>query len=258
MSAVITLMNKYMKKTLAHPEEIIGMLIQPILWVALFGVGMKSLMGASVSSLGDGYMTFMLPGVVALTALGGATGGGTGWLIERTQGLVKEYLVAPIPRMSILVANAGSIVLKVLVQVLVIIAIGLLFGARLGLNPIGWIVGLLFIGGYAFGFSGIALATASKTDSAEAYHMMIFMLNLPLLFLSNALYPMESLPNWMQIGAYLNPTTYVVSGMRSFMMASNDYCTADPIAVWLSVLVTGGFACFGMFFAIRAFRSTIK
>jgi ABC-2 type transport system permease protein len=258
MSAVITLTSRYMRKTLAHPEEIIGMLIQPILWVALFGVGMKSLMGDSIAGLGDGYMTFMLPGVVALTALGGAIGGGTGWLIERTQGLVKEYLVAPIPRISILVANAGNIVIKVLIQVLVIIAIGLLFGARLGLDPLGWIVGLLFISGYAFGFSGIALATATKTDSAEAYHMMIFMLNLPLLFLSNALYPMESLPSWMQVGAYLNPTTYVVSGMRSFMMAPSEMGAADPIATWLSVLVTIGFACFGILLALRAFKSTIR
>ena len=152
----------------------------------------------------------MLPGIIALTALGGAVTGGFTWLLERVRGIVKEYLVAPIPRLSILLGNALSTVTKALLQVLVIFVVGALVGAQLSFNQLYWLAGLLLISGYTLGFAGLALAFASKTDSTGAYHTIIFLFNLPLLFLSNALYPLDTLPIWMQIGAFFNPTTYVV------------------------------------------------
>lgn len=259
MSASIVLWQKQMKKSLVHSEEIVGMLIQPILWVVLFGVGMRSLMGAVGPGDGDGYMTFILPGIVALTVVGGAIGGGSTWLSERITGIVKEYLVAPIPRLSILMGNALSITTKVLIQSIIIMIVGVLMGANLSVNPLGWLGGFLLIVGYALGFSGIALAVASKTDSSEGYHMMIFMLQLPLLFWSNSLYPLATLPTWMRVGAMFNPTTYVVTGLRAITMApAADVADADTIALWICFVVIAAFAVIGMGLALRAFKSAIR
>ena len=97
MSAALTLWNKHMRKSMTNPEEAIGMLIQPVLWVVLFGIGMGSLLGTTEPGAEDAYITFMLPGIITLTALGGAIGGGTEWLNERLRGIVKEYLAAPLP-----------------------------------------------------------------------------------------------------------------------------------------------------------------
>ena len=72
MTATYVLWNKHMRKFLANPEEMFGLMIQPILWVVLFGVGMKGMMGPGMPGGGDSYITFMLPGIVALSALGGA------------------------------------------------------------------------------------------------------------------------------------------------------------------------------------------
>ncbi len=259
MSASLVLWQKQMKKSLVHSEEIVGTLIQPILWVVLFGVGMRSLMGAVGPGEGDGYMTFVLPGIVALTVVGGAIGGGSAWLNERLMGIVKEYLVAPIPRLSILMGNALSITTKVLIQSIIIMLVGILMGADLSANPLGWLGGFLLIAGYGIGFSGIAIAVASKTDSSEGYHMMIFMLQLPLLFWSNSLYPLATLPTWMRVGAMLNPTTYVVTGLRTITMApSADVADVDAIAIWLCFAVIAAFAVSGMGLALRAFKSAIK
>jgi len=259
MSAAIILWQKQMKKSLVHSEEIVGTLIQPILWVVLFGVGMRSLMGAAGPGTGDGYMTFVLPGIVALTVVGGAVGGGSNWLTERITGIVKEYLVAPIPRLSILLGNALSITTKVLIQSIIIMIVGVLMGARLSPNPLSWLGGFLLIAGYAVGFSGIALAVASKTDSSEGYHMMIFMLQLPLLFWSNSLYPLATLPTWMRVGAMLNPTTYVVTGLRTITMApAADLASIDTIPLWICFIVITAFAATGMGLALRAFQSRIK
>ena len=259
MHATILLWQKQIKKALVHPEEIVGMLIQPILWVILFGVGMRSFMGTNTQDSGSEYMTFVIPGIVALTAVSAAIAGGSTWLNERIIGIVKEYLAAPIPRLSILMGNATSIVSKVLIQSVVILIVGLLMGAKLSDDPLGWIGGLLLIAAYGIGFSGFALAVASSTDSSEGYHMMIFLLQLPLLFLSNSLYPLNTLPTWMRIGTYINPTTYVVTGLRRITLSPTYAMGTDAnIPLWLCFFVTASFAVFGMNIALRAFIKAIK
>lgn len=259
MKATILLWQKQIKKVFVHPEEIVGMLIQPILWVILFGVGMRSMINTTTTGSGNDYMTFMVPGIVAMTAVSAAIAGGSTWLNERLLGIIKEYLVAPIPRLSILMGNATSIVTKVLIQSIVILIVGLLMGAKMSEYPLGWIGGLLLIICYGIGFSGLALAVASSTDSSEGYHMMIFLLQLPLLFLSNSLYPMATLPVWMRIGAYANPTTYIVTGLRQITLGSVP--AMGPLAsipLWLCFMVAGSFAVFGMYIALNAFKKTIN
>jgi ABC-2 type transport system permease protein len=259
MSAALTLWNKHMRKSMTNPEEAIGMLIQPVLWVVLFGIGMGSLLGTTEPGAEDAYITFMLPGIITLTALGGAIGGGTEWLNERLRGIVKEYLAAPIPRLSILFGNAFSSMTKSLLQALVIMIVGVIIGAKLSNNPLGWLGGLLLVAGYGLGFSGIAIAVASKTESPGGYHMLIFMLNLPLLFLSNALYPLQTMPTWMELAARINPTTYVVTGMRIMTFGTSDALgTADTIPLWLCFLVVAIFLSFGMALGYRAFTSSLK
>lgn len=255
MNAAITLWHKQMSKL--SGEETFGLLIQPILWVVLFGVGMEGIMGTAMTG-GENYIAFMAPGIVALSALGGAIAGGSVWLDERIRGIVKEYLVAPIPRLSILMGNTLTIVTKSLFQAIVIFIVGILMGTQIVDNPPGWIGGIILVAGYGIGFAGIALALASKTDDPGAYHAVIFLLNLPLLFLSNALYPLSTLPQWMQIGARLNPTTYVVDGIRQMVLLNGDLMAGgELIPLWQCFLAIFLFAVAGMWLAYVAFRSTV-
>ncbi|MAU09954.1 MAG: ABC transporter [Anaerolineaceae bacterium] len=257
MNAAITLWNKQMSKL--SGEETFGLLIQPILWVVLFGVGMKGVMGSAVPGGDDFYIAFMAPGIVALSALGGAIAGGSVWLDERMRGIVKEYLVAPIPRLSILLGNTFTIVTKSLFQAIVIFVIGVLMGAQIANNPPGWVGGILLVAGYSIGFAGIALALASKTNDPGAYHAVIFLLNLPLLFLSNALYPLSSLPQWMQIGARINPTSYVVDGLRQLVLTNgNGLASGELLPLWQCAVAIILFATLGMWLAYVAFRSAIR
>ncbi len=174
-------------------------------------------------------------------------------------GIVKEYLAAPIFRLSILSGNVVSIVTKVLIQSVIILFVGLIMGAELSGNPLGWLAGLLLIMCYGIGFSGIALAAASSIDSSAGYHMMIFLLQLPLLFLNNSLYPLAALPAWMRIGAFANPTTYVVSGLRQTTLGPvATIGTNAHIPLWLCIAIAAGFAVLGMSIALSAFRTAIK
>ncbi len=79
--------------------------------------------------------------------------------------------------------------------------------------------------------------------------MLLFVLNLPLLFLSNALYPLESMPTWMRIAAYLNPTTYVVDGLRQSLFGMGEL----PMLLNLTVLIV--FAVLFNWYGLRSFRT---
>ena len=253
----IIIWKKHMLKFLLNTEESIGMLIQPILWLVLFSVGMKGFMSSGPVS--DNYVDFIIPGIVSLTALGAAIGGGTVWLNERTRGQVKEYLVAPMSRFSILSGNTMSIVTKSLLQSLVIFIVGIIMGAAVYVHPVRWIVAFLIIALFAIGFAGIAIALASKVDDFMAYHALIFLLNLPLLFMSNALYPLDSLPRWMYYGALANPTSYMVDGMRQTLLKNGTLIAGGQIIpLWLCFLVCGAFAFIGMSLGLISFNRSLK
>ena len=255
IKASYTIWHKHMRKFLGNGEELFGLMIQPILWVLLFGFGMRGLMSKTGVGGGTNYISFMLPGIVALSAMGGAIGGGMAWLDERIRGIVKEYSVAPIPRISIMFGNAGSTLSKAIFQALVILTVGVFMGAKLNSNPAGWVTSFALITGYALGFTGLALAIASLTDDLMAYHAMIMLLNLPVLFLSNALYPLASLPKWMQIGAMVNPTSYLVDGIRQkILTGSNELAGVKTLPIWICLIVTTGFGVLGLTVAYRSFK----
>lgn len=239
-----------MTKFFRNREELGGLLLQPILWVVLFGVGM----GALVRTVdGSDYLSFMLPGILALTALGGAVGGGMALLDERLRGILKEYLAAPIPRLSILLGNAASTVTKALFQAVIILVVGALMGARVTTNPLGWLALVVLLTLFTLGFAGVALAFAARSKSIMGYHGLIFLFNLPLLFASNALYPLVSLPGWIKVVALINPTTYLIDALRALTFGG-----AATIALPISFAVTALFATLGMALALASFRRTIR
>ncbi len=260
MTATTSMWNKHMKKFFRSPEAAFGMLLQPILWVALFGIGMQGMVSMGTGQMdlsqvfGGSYIAFMVPGIIAFSALSGAVAGGATLLDERLRGIVKEYLAAPIPRYSILLANALSTVTKGLFQSIVIIVVAIFLGAHLSGNPLGWLAGLASISLYGLGIAGLALAVAARVNSTMGYHGLIA-LDLPLLFASNALYPLDVLPRWMQWVARVNPTTYTIDTLRSMTYGITYSGQANN---WLSFGVLIAFAVMGIALATRAFGAVVK
>jgi ABC-2 type transport system permease protein len=250
MYATYVIWNKHMMKFLRSQEELIGLALQSVLWVLLFGVGMRGMISEVE---GSDYMSYILPGIVALSALGGAVGGGMVLLDERLRGILKEYLAAPIPRLSILLGSATSTATKAMVQAAIMLAVGVLMGARLSLNPLGWLAALLLLAVFAVGFSGLALAVAAVSRSIAGYHGMIFLFNLPLLFASNALYPIAVLPGWMRAIVLLNPTTYLIDAVRTLAFGA-----APTLPMALSVAVIFLFAALCTWLALRLFQRSIR
>ncbi len=250
MYATYVIWTKHMGKFAHSTEELLGLALQSVLWVLLFGVGMSGLVPAIE---GTNYMSYILPGIMALSALGGAVGGGIVLLDERLRGIIKEYLAAPIPRLSILLGNAASTATKAMFQAVLMLLVGLLMGARLAGHPAGWLLALLLIAIFALGFSGLALAMAAVSRSIMGYHGMIFLFNLPLLFASNALYPLQVLPTWMQGLVLLNPVTYLIDAVRALAFG-----TAPTLPILLSIAVVTAFAILCVWLALSMFQRSLR
>jgi ABC-2 type transport system permease protein len=239
--------RKHLYKFRTDSMEIGGTLGWPLLWVATFGLGMERVVNMEVVGA-TSYLAFITPGIIALTALSGAVNSGMTLLEEKIKGILKEYFVAPIPRMSILLASTGSGMVKTLIQSSIILLLAIVLGARLTGGITGIISALLYLFLYIFAFVGFSNGVAIRSRSTGGYHMLLFVLNLPLLFLSNALYPLATMPVWMRIFAYLNPTTYVVDGLRQSLFGVGDL----PALLNFAVLVAFALLC--SWFGLRSFR----
>jgi ABC-2 type transport system permease protein len=112
----------------------------------------------------------------------------------------------------------------------------------------GSIEALLYLFLYTFAFVGFSNAIAILSRSTGGYHMLLFVLNLPLLFLSNALYPLSTMPTWMRVFAFLNPTTYVVDGLRQSLFGAGEL----PALLNFGVLIVFSVLC--SWFALRSYR----
>ncbi|MGZ4883286.1 MAG: ABC transporter permease, partial [Halobacteriota archaeon] len=184
-------------------SRIITSLIQPMAWLIIFGIGFSSSLGSSLSfamSTGTAnYLDFLVPGVLGMTALftNMSVFAGMSFMFDKEFGFLKEILVAPVARFSIVLGKALGGTTTAVIQGLIILAVAALLGVRLS-GPLGLpaalalIIVTMFFIGMAFGELGISIA--SRLDSIEGLQVVMIFLVLPIFFLSGALFPLTSLP----------------------------------------------------------------
>jgi len=239
--------RKHMHKFVRNGTELGGTLAAPLLLAMTFGAGMQKIVSPGAIG-GSDYLTFITPGILGFTALSGAVNAGMTILEEKIRGYLKQYLVAPIPRTSVLLASTLSGLVKTLAQSLLILLIALLFGAQMQTSAGGALGALLVLTLFMLAIVGFANGVALRSKSIGGYHTMLFLLNLPLLFLSSALYPLATMPLWMRVLALLNPTTYAVEGMRAALFGSGS------LSLTLCLVVLTAFAALCTWFSVRKFQ----
>lgn len=253
-TGVYALWLKHMLKFVSSSMEITGTLGLPILWMFFFGLAMHGMVNEMKNlDINIDYISYITPGIIMLTALTAAVLGGSTLLMERVNGVIKEYMVAPIPRLAVLLGTMSSAVTKALLQSLIILVLGAILGGGLNWNILAILGGLVITIVYALGFIGIASALASKAKGMEGYHSIIMVLNLPLLFTSNALYPIAKLPLFIQVLCYLNPTTYAVDATRQLFFNG-----ASEIGILIDVPVLLAFMVLCIWFGYRTFNKAVR
>ncbi len=136
---------------------------------------------------------------------------------DRQFGFMKEILVAPIGRISIFAGKMFGVGTAAMFQGIIVIILGFIIGVPLTLIAVGLAIPLMIL--ITIGLTCIGLIIASLMTSLESFGTIVTFVNLPMFFLSGALFPVTSLPSWIKWAFYINPLTYGVDALRTVMMS---------------------------------------
>ena len=159
----------------------------------------------------------MAPGFLAVTVMmSGMSGLASAISRERELGTLDGMMMSPISRFSVIFGKALSQTLRGFFQGLVVIGLAMIvFGVRIYGSPMLMLL-VLLLG--VLGFVGIGIIATSMAGEQESATMILQVMQIPMMFLSGILYPIEQLPGWMQMIAKALPLTYAVTALRKVML----------------------------------------
>ena len=240
-------------------------LVQPLLWLFVLGTGLSRVV--SVGSEDIDFRTFLFPGVLATSVMFTAVFSGVSVVWDREFGFLREMLVAPIRRSSILAGKCLGGAIVSTVQAVVILALAGLAGVPYSPVLMLKLLALLFLASMAITAFGLLLG--ARVANIQSVMPVIQTVVTPMMFLSGALYPTSGLPAWLAVATKINPVTYAVHPMRHVVFSSVDLTPAaarvlDPPLTWngwpvpfalqLLALTAAGLVTFAV--AVRRFSRT--
>ncbi len=239
------LTNRELKKWYKEPIILFMSIIQPIIWMGLFGKAMnigsiftstsipvppgfdpelisKQIMEQTFGT--SNYFSYMSVGILSFVVLFTAMFSGMSIVWDRRLGFLNKALSTPVARGSIIFAKVFSAVVRSLVQAGIVLTVAFLLGLQLSssftvLNLLGVFAALFLV---CIGLSSIFILIAIRSTRWETQMAVVNLLNLPLLFGSNALFPTGLMPDWLQTFAKINPITYVTDATRQLLLLQTD------------------------------------
>jgi len=240
MRAVYILWLRQIKRYSRSRSRIIGSMGQPLLFLLAMGFGF----GPTFAKAGGGnYLQFLAPGVISMGILFSAVFSGIEIIWDRQFGFLKETLVAPVPRLTIVLGRVLGGATVALIQGSVVFIVCLVAGFRFenaALLPVAWVFMFLI----ALLFTSIGTAFGSVMQDMQGFQLVMNFFVLPLFFFSGALFPLAGLPKALRVVIFLNPLTYGVDGLRRaltsavFVNLRNDFVVLGILtSILLSIAV---------------------
>ena len=238
-----------MRLSLRQPLWVLIGLLQPILYLTLFGPMLQNI-AATSGFEGDAWQVFV-PGLLVQLGIFGGLFVGFGIIAEWRSGVIDRQLVTPAARTSIIAGRTLRDVVVITVQAIVLVGCSWLLGLRV---PVGaLLIGLVLVAllGAAFSFISNAIGIATKSEDALA--PMVNTLALPILLLSGILLPMNIAPQWLQTVSNFNPFKHIVEALRAVFRS--DF--SDPI-VWIGVVLAVILVVLGAWLGSRTLAAQTK
>ena len=215
---IVAMIELEVRRIMHDRTELYFRAVQPLLWLLVFGYVMGSL---RVIPTGMPYMDYIMPGVLIQSATSVAIFFGLVIIWERESGILKRLVTAPAPRYAIVIGRSMAAGVRALFQAFIIIPIAILFGVKVLLDPLCLFMALVVIFISAGGFAGLSILVASILKTREKFMGIGQAIIFPLFFASNALYPISSMPQILQLFASINPMTYMVSATRALLISGD-------------------------------------
>jgi len=214
MSTVIYILwLRQLKRYFRSKSRIIGSLGQPLLFLLALGYGF----GPIFEKAGQGsYIQFLAPGIVAMSIIFTSLFSGIEIIWDKQFGFLKETLVAPVSRLSIMIGRTlGGATVGTMQGVIV-----LLISFIVGFRPISWILiipAVLIMAIIALLFTALGTAIASRLEDMQGFQLIMNFLVMPLFFLSGALFPLKQMPATLLFVAKMDPLSYGVDALHYFL-----------------------------------------
>jgi ABC-2 type transport system permease protein len=263
--------NRELKKWYKTPIILILSLVQPVIWLGLFGKAMnfgaiftgssfnipglnipKSVLDTLSSQIMQNtfgttdYFSFLAVGMLSFISLFMAMQSGMSVVWDRRLGFLNKELSTPLARGAIPIGKVFSSILRGLVQAATVLIIAILLGLDIGhlsvLGILGTFAGIFLM---VMGFSSLFVMLAVRSTNQDTQMMIVNLLNLPLLFASNAMFPAKFMPSWLQPVVQANPVSYATDISRQLLLGSPgmaslgfDFLYLGVFAVILTVIGT--------------------
>jgi ABC-2 type transport system permease protein len=234
MNAIYILWLREVKKYGRSRVQIIASLGQPLLYLLVLGFGL----GPVYQKAGGGsYLQFMAPGIVGMAVLFTSVFSGIALLWDRQFGFLKETLVAPVPRIYVMIGRTLGGATVAMLQGTLIVVVCLIAGFR-PVSLLGIPQGFAFMALIAIVFAALGTSIGSSLQDMQGFQLIMNFLVLPIFFLSGALFPLNNLPKALSFVTKLDPLSYGVDGLRAALIGTSHFGSIVD-AVVLAVVAVG-------------------
>ncbi len=240
---------RHVMELLRQPWWIFVNLVQPVIWLLLFGALFQTV--TDIPGFGsEDYIQFLAPGVVMMTAFFTSGWSGMPMIEDLERGVVDRFLVSPVRRTSLITGRLVQAALQIVLQTVIIVGLAIATGADFS-NGVGGVVvlmGIAILLGGSFGALSNGLALLSRREETLIALMQFLML--PLSFVSVTFMQKDLMPDWMQTASGFNPVNWAVEAGREALTASPDWGLIGSRAAFLAAFLAAT-----LFFAVQAFRT---
>lgn len=254
LHAIYAIWLRDIVRFMSERARIITAFAQPLIYLAVMGTGLGSTVRFAAAPRGLSYLAFMYPGILGMIVLFTALFSAMSIIWDREFGFLREILVAPISRASIVLGKVLGGATVATVQGMVLLLLAPIVGVPLGVMQIVELGLLMFLAASAL--TSLGLAIASRMSSLEGFQVVMNFLVIPMWLLSGAFFPLRGLPAWMAVLTRVDPLTYTVDALRGVAYGGSPISgalVAHPLGLDAAVVL--GFLAVMLGLALVTFRS---
>ncbi len=231
-NAVYVIVAREFKKFIREKSRLISTIARPLVWLFLVGGGMSRLVP---TGRGVSYIQFIFPGILGMTILFSSIFSSISIIWDKEFGFMKEILVAPISRFSVVIGKAMSGMIISTIQAAIILAFFPFLGLSIG--PLE-IVGIIFVCAIlSFALASFGIVLASLYESYESFSVIMNFIVMPMFFLSGAMYPVKLMPSMLRLFTKINPLTFGVDALKHLTFPLEKGPMSPDFPFLLDVLV---------------------
>ncbi|HAK89497.1 MAG TPA: ABC transporter [Nitrospiraceae bacterium] len=233
MNAIYVIVAREFIKFVRERGRLISTLARPLLWLFLVGGGMSKMVSPD---MGMPYMQFIFPGIIGMTILFSSIFSSISIIWDKEFGFMKEMLVAPVSRFSIVIGKALSGTMVSTFQALIIVLLFPVIGLRLGIDQI--ILILCISAMLSFCLASLGILIAVFYENLESFSVIMNFIIMPMFFLSGAMYPVKLLPHVLGFLTKINPLTYGIDALKYMIFPEKKLLTHDfPLSLDVAAIV---------------------